>query len=72
MLQNIFHLLLSADPHSKNFKYLLIASEIGVTLIVFVGFYFVFNSFNKKMKKHKEVNPEILSRSSEKKSDQNL
>ncbi|MCK9480179.1 MAG: hypothetical protein M0R38_00250 [Bacteroidia bacterium] len=52
-------LLISNDPHSKEFKILLIASEIVVTLIVFYGFYLVFNKFNKNLKTHKKENPEI-------------
>jgi NADH:ubiquinone oxidoreductase subunit 5 (subunit L)/multisubunit Na+/H+ antiporter MnhA subunit len=53
-------LFFSADPESKNFTILLIASEIGVTLLVFYGFYLVFNTFNKKMKSHKKENPELF------------
>jgi hypothetical protein len=52
-------LLQAADPNTRSFTVLLIASEIGVTLIVFYGFYLVFNRFNNKLKKHRKDNPEI-------------
>jgi phosphotransferase system glucose/maltose/N-acetylglucosamine-specific IIC component len=47
------------DPHSTSFKVLLVASEIGVTFIVFFGFYIIFNRFNKKMKRHRKSHPEM-------------
>ncbi|MBX2986122.1 MAG: hypothetical protein LC109_06655 [Bacteroidia bacterium] len=58
VLLNII-LLLNTDPHSNEFKILLIASEIGVTFIVFYGFYLVFNKFNKNLRQYKQDNPEI-------------
>lgn len=51
--------LLSSDPTSNEFKILLIASEIGVTLIIFFGFYLIFNKFNKKFKQHRSDNPAL-------------
>lgn len=51
--------LLNIDPTSNHFKILLVASEIGVTFIVFYGFYLVFNHFNKQMKAHRKQNPEL-------------
>lgn len=50
---------LSTDPHSKEFKVLLIVSEIVVTLIVFYGFYLVFNKLSNNLKTHKKENPEL-------------
>lgn len=51
--------ILTSDPESSGFLTLMIISEIGVTLIVFYGFYLIFNRFNKKMKLNKKENPEL-------------
>jgi hypothetical protein len=39
-----------------DFKTQLIVSEIVVTALVLIAFYFIFNSFNKKNKQYKEQN----------------
>jgi uncharacterized protein YneF (UPF0154 family) len=49
----------TTDPHSTEFKILVVVSEVVVTLIVFIGFYFVFKNLNNRMKKHRKDNPEI-------------
>lgn len=40
----------------ESFQTTLIISEILITLVVFVGFYFIFNRFNKKNKAFKKNN----------------
>lgn len=60
-MSEFFYIMLQAiDPHSSSFKILLVASEVGVTLIVFFAFYKVFNKFNTNLRKHRKENPEII------------